>query len=236
MKLTELVKKELSGWKLYELIGLVFVMLLIFVNTYYMKDSPIAVCSAVCGILYTIIAGKGKISCYLFGLSGSVCYVWLAFASNLWGNMLLYLCYYIPMQIFGIFQWKNHLKKESKEIIKTRLSNKERILMLLISIIGSLMFIIILNYLGDKSPIIDGITTFLSILGMYLTVKRSIEQWLIWLIVNGLSFVMWLDIVMQGTKAYATVIMWGVYFILAIYFYFLWKKELENTAFLEENK
>lgn len=236
MKLTEFVKKELSGWKLYELIGLFSVMLLIFVNAYYMKDSPIAVCSAVCGILYTIIAGKGKISCYLFGLSGSICYVWLAFISNLWGNMFLYLFYYIPMQILGILKWKNHLQKESKEIIKTKLSNEERITMLLISIIGSLIFIIILNYLGDKSPIIDGITTFLSILGMYLTVKRSIEQWLIWLIVNGLSFIMWLNIVMQGTKAYATVIMWGVYFVLAIYFYFLWKKELENTTFLEVNK
>ena len=95
------------------------------------------------------------------------------------------------------------------------------------AITGCILTILILYYFNDKSPIIDGITTFLSIIGMYLTVKRAIEQWIIWGLVNGLSLLMWLDLVIHGTKAYSTVVMWGVYLILAIYFYILWKKELE---------
>ena len=61
---------------------------------------------------------------------------------------------------------------------------------------------------------------------MYLTVKRCIEQWIVWIIINGLSFIMWLDIALKGEKVYSTVFMWGVYFILAIYFYIVWKKEV----------
>jgi hypothetical protein len=30
---------------------------------------------------------------------------------------------------------------------------------------------------------------------------------------------------MHGTKAFSTLIMWGVYFVLAIYFYIEWKNE-----------
>ena len=92
------------------------------------------------------------------------------------------------------------------------------------------MFIVIytISIYGGKSPIIDGITSTLSILGMYLTVRRCIEQWIIWLIVNGLSFVMWLKICLAGEKVFSTVLMWGVYFILAIIFYFTWHKELKN--------
>ena len=104
MEITEFVKKELSGWKRYEAVSLFAVLAIVFVNAIIVKDNPIAVISAFCGILYTIIAGKGKISCYFFGLSGSWCYVLLSFANALWGNMLLYLCYYIPMQILGIFK------------------------------------------------------------------------------------------------------------------------------------
>ena len=63
---------------------------------------------------------------------------------------------------------------------------------------------------------------------MYLTVKRCIEQWVIWAIVNAISILMWIKILMHGEKVYATVIMWSVYFILAIYFYFKWRKELYN--------
>lgn len=226
MKLTEFIKKEFAGWKLYESVGILSVLFLIFFNAYYLNDSPVAVCSAVCGILYTVIAGKGKISCYFFGLLGSGCYIWLSLTNALWGNMLLYLCYYIPMQIIGIFKWKNNLKKETKEIIKTKLTPSQRVKLLVISLFGCAFTIVTLRYFNDKSPVIDGITTFLSILGMYLTVKRSIEQWIIWMIVNGLSLIMWLNLVIHGTKAYATLVMWGVYFILAIYFYIVWKKEI----------
>lgn len=225
MKITEITKKELQGWKLYESVGLFAVIFFILTNAYLLKDSPVAVCSAICGILYTIIAGKGKISCYFFGLAGSGCYIWLSFKNALWGNMLLYLCYYIPMQVLGIFKWKKHLEEKSKEIIKTKLDAVERIKLVLVGISGCALTIFLLYFTGDKSPIIDGITTFLSIIGMYLTVRRCIEQWVIWMIVNGLSFIMWANLVVNGTKAYSTVVMWGVYFILAVYFYFVWKKE-----------
>ena len=229
MELTEFVKKELNGWKKIEIIGLFTVLTLILINAIIVKDNPIAVISAFCGILYTIIAGKGKISCYFFGLSGSWCYVWLSFLNSLWGNMLLYLCYYIPMQILGIFKWKKHLKKDTKEIVKTRLSNKNRITLLFIGVLGSIITSIILHYFHDKSPIADGITTFLSVLGMYLTVRRAIEQWVVWMIVNGISALMWINLVLHGTKTYSTVIMWVVYFVLAIYFYYEWKKVLNKN-------
>lgn len=230
MKIIDFVKKELTGWKNYEAIGLLAVIVFILINAFVVKDNPVAVCSAICGILYTTIAGKGKISCYIFGLAGSSCYIWLSFASALWGNMLLYLCYYIPMQILGIFKWRKHLQKDSKEIVKMELSMKERLKFLVIAVLGSILMILILWRLNDKSPVIDGITTFLSILGMYFTVKRCIEQWIMWIVVNGLSLIMWINIVAQGTKAYSTVIMWAVYFILAFYFYIVWKKDLKKIS------
>lgn len=229
MKITEFIKKELQGWKDFEIIGLIIVFSIILINATVLNDNPAAIINAICGILYTIIAGKGKISCYFFGLLGSGCYIFLSFKNALWGNMLLYLCYYIPMQIVGIFKWKQHLKTESKEIVKIKLNLKEQIIISIIGLIGCIITILILHYLNDKSPIIDGITTFLSILGMYLTVRRAIEQWIVWMIVNGLSFIMWLDlIIFSGRKAYSTVLMWGVYFILAIYFYIEWEREIKQ--------
>jgi nicotinamide mononucleotide transporter len=199
--------------------------MLIIYNAIVLKDSVIAVCSAFFGILYTIIAGKGKISCYFFGLMGSGCYIYLSAFSHLWGNTLLYLAYYIPMQIHGIFAWKNHLNNDF-EIKKTRMTRKQKLKFLFTGILGSILTALILYFLSDKNPLIDGITTFLSILGMYCTVKRFLEQWVIWIIVNGLSFLMWLNLVVHGTKAYSTLVMWGVYFVLAIYFYEVWKREL----------
>lgn len=224
--ITHFVKLELSGWKKFELYGLCFIGVIILFNAIFLHDSIISITSAVCGILYTIIAGKGKISCYLFGLTGTCFYSYLALKNTLYGNLLLYMGYYLPMQILGIFKWKKHLNKTNNEIIKTKLSKLERKPVLLITLVLIICSITILTILKDTHPIIDGITTILSLLGMYLTVKRSIEQWIVWTIVNFLSIIMWIYVAQSGQRVYSTIIMWTVYFILGIYFYREWQKEL----------
>lgn len=230
MKIIEFIKREIADWKIYENFGLLFVIALILHNIIFLHDNFAAVVSSLCGILYTILAGKGKIYCYFFGLAGSGCYVALAAINSVWGNALLYLLYYIPMQILGIYKWKKHLKINSAEIVKSKLSNRERIIYLLICILGSILTVFVLSILNDVSPLIDGITTFLSIVGMYFTIRRLIEQWIIWMIVNGLSFVMWLLLIIDGVRAFSTLLMWGVYFILAIYFYWVWHKEFDKKS------
>ena len=211
-----------------EIIGFVLIYVILFANAVIMQDSWIALVSAFCGITYTILAGKGFPICYFIGVIGSVFYSYLAFRSALWGNLILYLGYYIPMQITGFFQWNKHLKQNKSEIIKTNLGNKERIILILVFSVITFITVLCLFHFKDKSPVIDGITTVFSILAMYLTVKRCYEQWIVWFGVNLLSFIMWLKIALSGTKVYSTVIMWAVYTILAVYFYICWKKELKK--------
>lgn len=214
-------------WKRYEKIGLGIIYLILVCNLIIFKDSPIAVTSAFFGITYTFLAGKGNPVCYLFGITGSSFYGYLSFHNALWGNLLLYMGYYIPMQVVGFFKWNSHLKTGSSEIIKTSLSKKERFVLSAITLVLTAFAIVVLYYTHDKNPIIDGITAVFSLAGMYLTVRRAIEQWGVWIFVNGLSAVMWGLIALSGEKVYSTVIMWSVYFVLGIYFYFCWKEELK---------
>lgn len=227
MKITEFIKKELSGWGKIERVVFPLEILLIIILSVLIGDSKIALVSAVCGISYSILAGKGKISCYIFGLSGTLCYAYLALKNNLFGNLALYALYYFPMQIVGIFKWKKHLKKDSQEIVKTKLTNKERIFYTLISIVCSVILSVILLFLHDQSPIMDSVTAVLSVVGLILTVKRCIEQWYVWFIVNGLSTIMWINAYLHGSNCFATILMWATYFVLSIYFLIAWKKELK---------
>ena len=136
--------------------------------------------------------------------------------------------YYFPMQVWGLFEWSRHLKRSTREIKKTRLTLKERLKLALLAIVAISGAVAVLQYFNDSNPLFDGITTVLSVFGMYLTVKRCIEQWVIWMVVNGLSALMWLNLVLHGAKTYSTFIMWCVYFVLAFYFYFCWKKEMKS--------
>ncbi len=226
MKLAEFVKKELDGWGNVERVLFPLTVLLIIAISIFLNDSKIALVSAICGVSYSILAGKGKISCYFFGLLGTFCYSYISFKNALYGNLCLYMCYYFPMQVFGIFRWRKHLKPESGEIVKTKLPVKYRILTAAAAIILSLILYFILKYFNDQSPAIDAVTSVFSVIGLILTVKRCIEQWHIWFVVNFLSVIMWIRAYMLGSNCFATILMWTVYLVLTVYFYITWKKEL----------
>ena len=230
MNLIQIIKQEFNNFNKPELFISLGLVAFVLLNAIITQDSPASVGGAVFGILYTIMAGKGKISCYIFGLIGSSCYAYLAFRNALWGNLLLSAGYYIPMEILGFFGWKKHLKKNKSEIVKTRLDTQERVKLFAVGLIGSIVCALILAEFKDSKPLTDGVTTFLSILGMYLTVRRRIEQWIVWTIVNATSCVMWTSlIIFNGSKAYSTVVMWAVYLVLGIYFYREWARELSDN-------
>lgn len=228
MKILEFIKNELCGWGKYERIFFPLGILAIIIISLTTNDSKVALISAICGISYTILAGKGKISCYFIGLVGTFCYAYLALKNGLYGNLCLYLLYYFPMQILGIFKWKKHFDKETNQIFKTSLPRKEQILYLSLFTGLTVICYFVLKSLHDVSPFIDSVTSIFSIAGLLLTVKRCIEQWYVWFIVNGLSTVMWIQAYFHGSNCLATVLMWAVYFVLGIYFLQVWKKDLKN--------
>lgn len=229
MDIVEFVKGELSGWGKYERVLFPLEILLIILMSFLIGDSKVALVSAVCGISYTILAGKGKISCYIFGLTGTMCYAYLAFQNALYGNLILYMFYYFPMQILGIFKWKKHLKRDTQEIVKTKLKPDERIIYTILAILFSIILSFVLKKTGDATPFIDAVTTVFSVLGLILTVKRCIEQWYVWFVVNVLSVFMWIEAYMNGSNCFATILMWATYVVLSVYFLFTWKKDLQSS-------
>ena len=218
---------KLKNWNKKEFIILLLMIFVVVLNAIITNDNPIALISAVCGITYTFIAGKGNPICYLFGVLGSSFYGFLSFQNALWGNLILYVAYYIPMQILGFFQWNKNLKANKQEIIKTKLSFKELRIIAFACSLSILISINILKTLGDLHPVLDSITTILSIAGMYLTVRRTIEQWVVWMIVNFFSVIMWVNVAISGQKVYSTILMWIAYLFLAIYFYKQWGKDFK---------
>lgn len=227
MELVKYVKKEIESYKKGEKIFFfITIFIVIFVSLYF-NDTKIAMISAICGISYTVFAGWGKVYCYFIGIVGTFCYCYLAYKNAFFGNLCLYALYYLPMEIIGIFHWRKNLKKDKNEIIKTKLNYKQRVIYFAAAMALSLLCAIVLKSLNDKNPYIDAFVSVFSVFGQLLTVKRCVEQWYVWFFVNLFSLMMWLFAVLNGAKCSATVLMWGIYLVLSIYFLRRWNKELK---------
>lgn len=219
-----IVIRKLSSWSKFEIIFFLFAVVLVVFSSVYMHDSVLALISAVSGIVYTILAGKGKVYCYFFGIIGTLCCAYLSYDIALYGNFVLHFAYYFPMEIIGFFTWKKHLDKSTNEIIKEKLSDKELAVMVFLVVVATVFTYILFIHIGDKSPFVDASMTVLSVAGMVLTVRRSIEQWVAWTFVNFLSIIMWFGAYVDGEKIFSIFLVRIIYFILGIYFFIKWKK------------
>lgn len=222
-------KNEISGWKPAEIIWTVFVCAVICGLSVYWNDTAWGIISAVTGVLYTLLAGKGKLSAYAFGLVNCVLYAAISFGARLYGETLLNGLYYVPMMFVGFFAWWRNMDGETFEVKKRHMSNCGRLWLIAVITIFTAGFGAVLKIMGDAMPFVDSFTTVSSVVAMVVSVKRYSEQWWIWLAVNLFSVYMWWCNFLAGNDNLATLIMWVVYLLNGIFIMIKWERDLKNT-------
>ena len=225
--LKRFIAGELANWQKSEVAWFFFCLAFTLGVSLYLKDSAVGIAAALTGTSYTLIAGKGKASCYIFGVFNTLLYSCISYSNRLYGEVMLNILWYFPMMFAGFFMWKKHLDN-SNTINKTSLSVRGRILCYLLSCAAIIIYAFILKKMGDSQPIADSITTVLSVTAMVLTVKRCSDQWVMWIVVNAVSVYMWFVAYRAGSGSVAVLLMWILALVNGIIFYIKWKKEAEK--------
>ena len=221
---------EFRNWHIAELFFVAISLTAVVVLTVLTGgDSWLGIISAVTGIMYTLLAGKGKRSCYLFGIVNSFLYGLIAMQNRIYGDMLLNWAWYLPMQFVGIWFWQRNYDREKGEVKKMKLTLSGRLLFILLTLVSWFLFALILEHFNARVPRLDSATTVLSAAAMILTVMRRFEQWLCWTLVNSISIVMWYKVYQTSGNSVATLLMWTVFFICGLVFAWQWYKSAEQA-------
>ena len=107
-------KRELfGGWTHFEAVWLLMFLGIQAVVFVFNPDSWLASIAAVTGILCVVFVGKGKISNYLFGLISVSLYAYVSYTFKLYGEMMLNLFVYVPVQFIGFAMWRRHMTDQN---------------------------------------------------------------------------------------------------------------------------
>lgn len=229
-KLKEIVKRELSGWKKWEVIWLLLATAVILGLSIYWKDSMTGIWAALTGIWCVILTGKGKLSSFWVGTVNTILYAVVAWQARYWGEVMLNLIYYVPMNFVGLYMWSKNMNNQTEEVVKERMSFKGSVLAYTCVIAGTLGYGVILNLMNGTLPFIDSMSTVFSIFAQFLCVKRYMEQWVLWIVVDIVTVIMWVYAFINGTGDMATVLMWSIYLINAIIMFIKWKKDTKSAV------
>lgn len=175
--------------------------------------------AGITGVVCVVLVAKGKISNYIWGIVNILAYAAIAMQARYFGEVMLNMLYYLPMQFIGIYFWKNKINTETNEV-ESKVMTLQQIIIGTIGILATVyLYNLLLIWLGGNQPLLDSMSTVMSVIAMILMVFRYAEQWLIWIFVNIVSIILWLingDMIM--------VAMWSIYLINACYGWLKWKK------------
>lgn len=132
---------------------------------------------------------------------------------------MLNAIYYLPLQFIGYYLWSKNTNLEDEKVNGKKLNIKQSVILLMITGLGIIIYQFLLNHLGGTHPLLDSASTVISITANLLMVLRYREQWLLWIVIDMITVIMWYNV-----KDYIMVTMWSVYLINAFYGYYNWTK------------
>lgn len=223
--------EQFKGWRTQEAVWFVFSVSTITALSLWWGDDTLGISAAVTGMAYTILAGKGKIACFLFGMINTPIYACMAFNAGYYGDFALN-AYYFLMMFPGLYVWlRNHSSDPEEGIRRTRLSPKSRAILSALIVAFILPTWFILDRIGGSNPLCDAATNVLSIAAIMLTIRRAIEEWVLWIAVNAIEIIMWYKAWMNGCGSISILLMWMLFLANGIYLLCLWMRiERKNAA------
>ncbi len=221
----EKMKKALANFKSWEICWMILANAIILGVSIYLGDDILSIIASLTGVMCVILCGLGKVSNYFWGTINVILYAYVAWKAKYYGDVMLNLLYYLPTNILGWVLWAKNVNKETNEVYKKRMTLKQDLIVVIISITGILGYSFVLKQLGGNLPLVDSMSTVLSIIAQILMIKRFAEQWVIWILIDVVSVIMWVVALFGEGQSIAVLLMWTVYLANAIIMYIKWKKD-----------
>jgi nicotinamide mononucleotide transporter len=190
----------------------------------------IEIIGAVIGLIYLYLEYKANVWLWPVGVVMSIFYVVIFFHSKFYADAAIYL-YYIGANTYGLYQWTRSRKKTivekgiTTELPITHLPAKRILPLAFVTFVLWMILYGILRAVTDSPiPLGDAFTTAVSIVATWMLAQKYLEQWLLWIVVNIVSTILYF-----WKGLYPTGVLFIVYVIVAVLGYLRWRKEMTNT-------
>jgi nicotinamide mononucleotide transporter len=190
---------------------------------------------AITGIIYVFLEIRQTIWLWPLGIITSGVYIWVFFTSKLYADMSLQ-AYYLLISVLGWFWWMDRKvsgrsgdvergsneKEENKALVVTRLKLKTGLVLSgIFVLLYFIMWFLLSGYTDSPVPQWDSFLTSLSIVATWMLAKKIYEHWLIWIVVNILSVILYFN-----RELYPTVVLYLVYAVMSFIGLAVWKKTI----------
>lgn len=180
---------------------------------------------AVIGLFYIISEYRAGRWFWPLCLLMSAFYIAIDFSSGYYANGCICI-YNFVMAIYGILVWRGVVQsKEKKERPFGSCPNRHWRWIMSVALLLSALLWWLLDVLGESDyPALDGISSAVTIVGMWMLAQKWWQQWFCWMIVEPLMVALFW---MGGN--YASAVLYVIYEVFCILGAISWRRQYLNS-------
>jgi nicotinamide mononucleotide transporter len=179
---------------------------------------------AILALVYLILEIKRKWFFWVIGIISSAFYVYIFFHSKLYAEMGLNF-YYVLMSAYGLYCWKFATKTDDENSGFQHINTKTiYILLILFIVFFGVILILLRRFTDSQAPIPDALIAILSIIATWMSAKKIVECWHVWIFANIFATGLYIY-----QNLFPTAILFTVYSILSFVGLIEWRKSVKQN-------
>lgn len=223
----ENIKSFFKQIKWYEWLYMsIFICIIICLSCIF-DSSLLILFNSLLGILTVFFLAKGKMIGNILGIVQSSLYIIMCYFNKYYGEILVGVCFTIPIYIASIISWARNLNKTDNIVkINKSLSLTEWLLAGLGDILFSVGVFFLLDYFDTTNLIISTLSVAFCAMARYLAVRRNEYNFIFQILNNIMRMCLWIFVIVQkGDVSYiTTIIQYVMYLSLNTFGVFNWIK------------
>jgi nicotinamide mononucleotide transporter len=184
--------------------------------------NPLEIAGFVTGALSVWLAVRQSPWNWPVGVANAAFFLLLFYRARLYGDMSLQVLF-IAICLLGWYRWLFGGAGHSRLGV-TRISSREALAYTAAGIAATAVVTPYLRNIGDASPLLDALTTVLSVEAQYLMTRKVIEHWLVWMAADVIY--VWLY---AERGLYLTSVLYVVFFAMCLVGLRDWRRDLATA-------
>lgn len=184
-----------------------------------MQELPFAeILAVLLAISYLLLAARESLWCWYCAFASSAIYVVIFWDVSLLMESVLSI-FYVVMAVVGWQQWRSGGTEQSALPITTLPWSMHLLLLAVMLLLAAVNGWFMHQYTSAAWPFVDSFTAWASVIATVLVIRKVLENWLYWLVIDSISLYLYID---RGL--YLTALLFAGYLVICVFGYLRWRK------------
>ena len=185
----------------------------------FLATSPWETAGSLLGLAYLLLAVRRNLWCWLCAFASTSIYLMLFAKAALYMQVVLNV-FYLVMAVYGFIDWRRGRTDAGEVRIESWTVNRHVTVIVLVIIASALNGWALARWTDSPAPYLDSFVTWGSFVTTWMVARRIIENWLYWIVVDGVAAWLYFS---QGLLA--TTVLFIIYLGIVVRGYFVWRRE-----------